>query len=137
MDPAASYEEEVELTGRVCQADLESRDFALRLENGQRVPGKFEREQESVITEAMRDHQVLRVHVRGIARYTRGTTSIERLVKVIQIVSLAIDEMPRAHEAELFWMMLERLSEDIPASELEKLPPDAAINLDYYLDNAE
>src|ERR687888_332346 len=55
----------VDLTGEIRAADLDDGTFVLRLPDGTRLRGKFSRVQETIITEALREHATRRLHLRG------------------------------------------------------------------------
>lgn len=57
----------IELRGEVRSADLDGRQFSLRLDDGTRVVAKFTTEQEDRVTEALRDHVSHRLRLKGSA----------------------------------------------------------------------
>jgi hypothetical protein len=53
----------VELRGEVRAADLDGRQFSLRLDDGTKVVAEFTAEQEQTITEALREHASRRLRL--------------------------------------------------------------------------
>jgi hypothetical protein len=71
----------VELRGEVRAADLDGRQFSLRLDDGTKVVAEFTIEQEQTITEALREHASRRLRLKANAEVAR-TGRIKRIASV-------------------------------------------------------
>lgn len=128
-----SYTDSVDYIGEVTRADVEGCSFTLKLDSGDRVPGKFSPEQESDVTSALHDHKNVRVRVSGRAEFFYATGKPKRFVDVSSIV-IVPETAPEAVPGERpFWEIILEIGSQIPDSELALLPPDGAENHDRYL----
>lgn len=127
------YEDVVSVAGEVRQADLDGCSFTLRLEDGSKPTGKFDPQQEEIVTEGLREHDSRRLHVSGVGRFCTATGRLERFARVdsLRVEALATD----AYDSSVtpVWQQIVEIGASIPAEEWEKLPTDLAQNLDHYL----
>ncbi|MBI4659982.1 MAG: hypothetical protein HY735_14165 [Verrucomicrobia bacterium] len=128
---AEGYTDRVDFTGEVRVVDLAGR-FELRLQDGTKVPARFSPEQEAMITEALREHKSRRLRVKGTAEFSpdgkiKGVTAISTLT--IQPAG----EEPFDPNARPIWEIISEIGASVPEDEWEKVPTDAARNLDHYL----
>jgi hypothetical protein len=122
----------VNVTGEIRAADLDHGTFILRLSDGTRVRATFSPTQETLVTEALREHASRRLHLRGRGEFHRGG-KLKRIVSVKQLrVRPAPEKRPRK-ETKPFWKWVVELGESIPKEEWDKVPTDLAKNLDHYL----
>ena len=122
----------VDLTGEIRAADLDEGTFILRLADGTRLRGKFSRVQETIITEALREHASRRLHLRGRGEF-QGNGKLKRLLSVKRLQVKPAREKRFDKNARPIWEVLEELGKSIPIKEWAKVPRDGARNLDHYL----
>lgn len=127
-----AYEDLVDYTGEIRAADLDRGNFTLKLDDGAKVIGRFSPEQETTITQALREHSSVRLHVRGRAEFLRevGPT------RIVAIECLSIEpagEKPFDETARPIWEVIAQIGESIPAKEWKKVPTDGAMNYKHYL----
>ena len=122
----------VDLTGEIRAAYLDDGTFILRLPDGTRVRGRFSGVQETVITEALREHVSRRLHLLGRGEFQRGG-KLKRIVSVKQLRVKPAREKRLAKESKPFWKWIVELGASIPKKEWDKVPTDGAQNLDHYL----
>ena len=84
---AQGFTEEVNIRGRVVEADLEKSRFCLRLNDGNRIESPIQVEHLDVILEALREHQSgTKVFVEGIGKFDRRN----RLVELVSVEHMNI-----------------------------------------------
>lgn len=130
-----AYEDLVDYTGEIRAADLDRGNFILKLADGAKVIGKFTPDQETTITDALREHVSVRLHVRGRAEFLReiGPT------RIVSIECLSVEpagEKPFDETAKPIWEIVAEISASIPDEEWEKVPSDLAKNYKHYLYDA-
>jgi hypothetical protein len=127
------YEDAISLAGEVRQADLDGCSFTLRLDDGGKVIGKFDPQQEERVTEALREHTSRRLHVNGMGRFMRATGRIERIAHVDSL-HVQVPE-PAGYDSSVrpIWEQIVEIGASVPEEEWAKLPTDLAMNLDHYL----
>jgi hypothetical protein len=127
-----SYEDIVDLTGEIRAADLDGSNFALKLADGTKILGKFSPEQETLITDVLREHAQRWLHVKGRAEFFPNG-QMKRLVTVEALdVQLAGDKTFDAGVRPI-WEIIEEIGAAVPSGEWDKVPRDGAVNLDHYL----
>ena len=124
--------EYIELRGEVRAADLDSRQFSLRLDDGTRIVAEFTTGQEDTITEALREHTSRWLRLKGTAEVARTG----RIKRVASVESLAIEpaETPRpGSSSKPIWEVALEIGASVPEEEWAKVPTDLAKNLHHYL----
>ena len=128
----SSHEGHVDITGEVLEADIRRGHFQIWLDEKKCVTVMFSPEQEDEVTKALRDHQTLRLQVKG-----QGEFSAEgKLVRITQVEELRLQplgEVPYDATARPIEEVLEELAAEIPREAWDSLPLDLTDNLDHYL----
>lgn len=128
------YEDQVTLTGEVRGANLRTSDggsFAVHLDDGSTVEGSFAPEQEAVITEALYRHNDMRIRIKGTAEF-EPTGRMKKIVALDQVSPAPLHET-RDPRSRPIWEVAIELGKSVPEEEWDKLPRDAARNLDHYI----
>jgi hypothetical protein len=125
------YTDIVDFTGEVRAVDLGG-TFTLKLDNGSKIPGRFNADQEMVVTEALQEHTSRRLRVSGIAEFQPGG-EIKSIIKIRSLTIQSAGEPAFHAQARPVWEVVAELGSQIPAKEWEKVPSDAARNLKHYL----
>lgn len=128
---AAGYQDRVVLSGEVRAVDLAGR-FELKLDDGMKVSAKFSPEQESLVTEALREHASRRLRVQGIADF-HPDGQLKAIVAVSDLTIHPVGEVSFDPSARPIWEIIEEIGATVPAGEWNKVPADGARNLDHYL----
>jgi hypothetical protein len=127
-----NHRKHIELRGEVRAADLDGRQFSLRLDDGTKIVATFTSEQEGRITEALCDHTSRRLRLTG-----RGEVAPSGKIKRIATVDALTVESAEARQpvagAKPIWDTIVELGASIPEEEWAKVPRDAAKNLHHYL----
>jgi hypothetical protein len=133
----ASYAERpqsaaLDLTGECLEADVRHGRFQLWVDAQTPVQGAFDAAHEELVTSALKEHQSVRIRVRGAGDIsTQGKplrfTSVESL-ELVPVGEKEFDLGAPTVEEELaaIWA-------DVPAAEWARLPADLTDNLDEYL----
>ncbi len=122
----------VDLVGEIRAADLDNGTFVLRLADGTKLEACFTPAQEATITEALRQHASVRLHVKGRAESARKAGP-KRVVSVESLRVEAAGEEPYDETAKPIWKVAEEIAAAVPDEEWQKLPTDLARNYKHYL----
>ena len=126
---AATYEDVVEVTGEVQMASVKGQ-FSLLTGSGQPVPGKFSPQQETQVLEALRDHNTLRLRVRGVGEFGTQDRLLRRFNRV-DSVEHAAPGLPRYVEgAPDLWAELDAIAARVPADAWNAVPADLSLRVD-------
>jgi hypothetical protein len=129
------YEDRVDREGEVRAAELKAREggsFTLQLDNGDSVVGTFTSDQESIITDALHQHDRVRLHIVGTGEF-EPSGRLRRIVKVDHLEERSAGEVPYDSDATPIWEEIVAIGQAIPDEEWENVPSDLSINLDHYL----
>jgi len=126
------YEDSIDYCGEAHAADLDGR-FAIRLQDGTKVPGNFSQDQESLITEALKEHSTQHLRIKGRAEFWGANGKIKRITAVDSMSLQPAGEVPFDPHARPIWDEISELAASIPDEEWAKVPTDGARNLDHYL----
>ncbi len=122
----------VELRGEVRAADLDGRQFSLRLEDGTKLVAKFTPAQERAVTEALREHATRRLRLRGSAEIAR-TGKIKRVASVESLTVEPAKLAKPVRSTKTIWEAILEIGASVPKEEWAKVPTDGARNLHHYL----
>ncbi|PIW64943.1 MAG: hypothetical protein COW13_00200 [Candidatus Omnitrophica bacterium CG12_big_fil_rev_8_21_14_0_65_50_5] len=129
---ANEYSDQLNVHGEIRAASLDGNRFTVRQDDGTKVEGRFQPEQEVIVTDALREHVSCRVEIQGVGFFSADGI-LRRIDRVDRLVVRRLGEQSYDSTARPIWDVVEELGQSIPAEEWEKLPKDASINLDKYL----
>ena len=135
MPNQESYVYELDLSGEVRAADLgdlNNGSFRIRTEDGDSVPGTFNRDQESSITAALHNHSRLRLKLRGLARFSY-LGEPQRILQVDYLEVTPIDDNLVERTSPPLLEMFDEIHRSMPEDALEALPSDGAENYKHYI----
>lgn len=127
-----SYEDVIDLTGEIRAADLDGSNFTLKLTDGTKISGKFSPEQETLITDVLREHTQRWLHVKGRAEFSPNG-QMKRLITIEALDVQVAGERRFDITARPIWEIIEEIGAGVPSAEWDKVPRDGATNLDHYL----
>jgi hypothetical protein len=128
---ALVYSDDLNLIGEVRGTDLDGQKFFLRLQDGRKVPGRFQSEQEPLILEALSDHLSRRLRIVGKGHFLDDGT-LDQIVDVDRVELLPL-EPEETEEQPPIWERIANLSEAMPPETWQSLPSDLSQNIDKYL----
>lgn len=128
------YIDEFDVDGEIRAAELSNQTgglFRIRMDNGHSIPGVFTDEQESSITEALRDHSEVRLRLSGQGSFEPSGT-LQRILsvdyhEVITADAISYDDAPSILD------IFDEIHRSIPEEAFDALPSDGATNLKHYL----
>jgi hypothetical protein len=128
-----TYEDSIDLMGEVRSADLDGRQFAIRLNSGRKIPGKFSSDQEQNITEALREHDSNQLRIVGKGEFRHNGGTLKRIIQVssLTVLSRGFQEFDKAEVP--FWKMISDIGNQVPDDEWKKLPENLSETVDAYL----
>jgi len=133
---ARKYQDRVTISGEVRGASLlrtsEGGSFVVNLDDGTRVEGSFAPEQEATITEALYRHRDVRIRIEGTAQFDPDGR-MRRLVAIDRITPAPLCEDRYDPRSRPIWEVAIELGQSVPEEEWDKIPRDAARNLDHYI----
>ena len=127
------YEDTIDFIGEVRAADLDGCNFTIRKDDGIKISGKFNTDQEVIITDALRDHESQRIRVKGRAEFSSPEGKIKRILSVEDIILQPAGEPEYDPTARPIWEIAAEISASVPDEEWEKVPTDLSKNFDHYL----
>jgi len=132
----SKYEDTVDIIGTVLAADLKKNHFVLYVNpddhEGVQV-AEFSPDQETIVTEALKEHATWRVRVRGKGEFSLPEGRLRVVKQVDEMIPLPTGEILFDPSTRPIWEELIELAEQVPEEELAKLPHDLAHNVDHYL----
>jgi hypothetical protein len=131
-----TYEDAVRLEGEVRAADLDARSFTIRTPDGTKIAARFDAGQEERITDALREHETLRVSIAGTGDFLRESGTLKRVNRVDALDVHPVTRVQYDAEARPIWDVVAELGQSIPAEEWDEVPPDLSRELDHYLHGA-
>ena len=126
------YEDEVDVTGQVLEADVRQLRFQLWLDDRTSVQVSFTEEQETEVTTALKDHKMVRLRARGRGEFTSQGT-LQRIIRVDSLDLVQGEEAPFDAAAPAIEDVLAALAKEVPEEEWDRLPRDLTDRLDDYL----
>ncbi len=128
-----SYEDLIDKTGEIRMADIDGRNFILRINDGSKFSGKFVAEQENAITAALSEHETRRVRIKGLAEFSRDTGNIKRILRVDEVKVIEANAIEYDPDERPVWEIAEELAATVPAEKWTRIPPDLARHHKHYL----
>ncbi|OGL47886.1 MAG: hypothetical protein A2161_22750 [Candidatus Schekmanbacteria bacterium RBG_13_48_7] len=125
------HEDHVQITGEVFEADVKQRRFQIVLDNDIRISANFTTEQEDKVTTALKDHNSVRIIVKGSGEHS-NQGKLLRITRIDEL-NLITGEISYDRSAKPIEDILEELAQEIPQNEWDRLPDDLNDNLDHYL----
>lgn len=122
----------IEIIGEVREADLDTRKFGLRLDDGSTLSATFPQEFETRITLALRNHHSLRLRVRGTGARDEWSGRVERIDSV-DLVEVCESQQSEGGTAKPVWEQILENAESLSDEDLAGLPTDMARNHDQYI----
>lgn len=128
---APFYEDLVDAVGEVRMASVGPGTFTIQLDGSQsQVSGHFTPDQESVLLEALRDHQVVRLRVQGTAEFDTVTREIKRFLRVDSFIPAAKIELEFDESAAPIWDQLAAIGASAPEGAWDSVPDDLSTRID-------
>jgi hypothetical protein len=128
-----TYEDAVDLVGEVRLADLDGLNFTIRLDDGTKVQGKFDREQEPMIIEALSNHGSSYLRIKGRGQFTHQEATIKKVIKVDYVDVIPVGAVNHDETAKPVWELISEIRAEVPEKDWDQLPTDLSKELDHYL----
>lgn len=128
-----TYEDVVDFSGEVRLADLDGLNFTIRLDNGEKIPGKFEPEQEPIIIAALKDHDTCHLKFKGMGQFTQQNATFKKVTRVDKVEIIPSGMIDYDEKAKPVWELISDVGMQVPEEEWEQIPKDLSKELDHYL----
>ena len=125
-----------EVVGTVLEADVRLRTFQLWLNEAQKASVTFSRAQESAVVDALKDHEQIRLAVRGIWQVSPSGTPL-RCTLVQTVATRRESETVFEAKGKAIEEALAEIARDISPGDWQTLPNDLTERLDHYLYGGE
>jgi hypothetical protein len=128
-----TYEDTIDISGEVRLADLDGCQFALRLDGGVKVPGRFHSGQETTITQALQEHQTRRLRIRGRGEFLHKDASLKRIIAVdsLDLRNGAEEPIPAADSP--LWRVISQIGAEVSSERWRELPENLSETIDKTL----
>jgi len=121
-----------EVVGEVIEADVKRRRFQVWMDSETAVLAAFDEAQEGTVTQALKDHMMVRVRVCGRAEFSpQGKPN--RFTEVTTLELLPAGEPQYDPDAPRIEDEIAKLTAELPAKVWNRLPADLSDQLDHYL----
>ncbi len=127
------YEDVVDIVGEIRLADLDGLNFAIRMDDGSKIIGKFNQEHEPLIIEALRNHEMCRLHLKGLADFSLKDAVIKKIVRIDQIEIKPIEREELDLATKPLWEVVSEIGAEIEQEDWDRFPSDFSKNVDLYL----
>ncbi len=128
-----TYEDTIDISGEVRLADLDGSQFALRLDSGAKVPGRFQSGQEATITQALQDHQTRRLRIRGRGEFLHKDASLKRIIAIESLDLRNGIEEPVSEGDSPLWRVISQIGAEISNERWRELPENLSETIDKTL----
>ena len=127
-----SYQDEVDIAGRVLEADVRQRKFQIWIDDRTNISVTFTEKQESEVTTALKEHNSMRLRVRGRGEFTpKGT--LRRIIQVDHLGPVRDEESAFDTTAPRIEDVIADIFRDVSDQEWNRVPRDLSYRLDSYL----
>lgn len=126
------YEDTVDVTGEVTEADVRAKRFQVVLESGNTVSVAFSEQQESDVTTALKDHRSVRVQVCGRGEFLPGGR-LQRISKVEKLQLVHPNKAEFDHSSRSIEDEIADIAAEVPDEAWQALPNDLTDQLDHHL----
>lgn len=132
---AATITKSFRLTGQVVATDILAGEFRLRLPSGRTLPARYRPDQEAAILDALRGHRDLQLQLEGSGEFLGDEAEPQRIIGLerLEVRPTTNGGQANGKGKKAVWELVDDVFGDIPPEELEKLPPDGALNHDKYI----
>lgn len=121
----------VEVKAEVTMVNVANQKLKLKLDDDRSISASFKKDQEKLVTEALMQHQTIRLQISGEAIFTlEGELDTITAIHSLNIIPLMTSDTSTSKP---IWASFEEILKDIPNEMLDKLPTDSASELDHYL----
>ena len=127
-----TYEDMVDVTGEVRMANVGPGAFTVQpVDCDTPISGRFSRDQENVVLDALRDHRSVRLRVKGIAEFSTLDRQMKRFTRIDE-VSLAPTnaDVEFDETAAPIWERLASIGASAPAETWAAVPQDLSKRVD-------
>ncbi|MEO8627155.1 MAG: hypothetical protein ABI612_03525 [Betaproteobacteria bacterium] len=125
------YEDVVDVVGEVRMVNLGPGAFALQCYGTEGlVSGKFSPEQEALVLEALREHRIARLRVRGVGEFSTTDRLLKKFARVDSAELAPTGEVAFDESAQPIWEQLGAIGRSAPKEAWEVIPSDLSTRID-------
>lgn len=126
-----TFEDAVDLIGEVRMANVGPGAFKLQLpDDGALIDGRFAKDQEVVVLEALRNHRSVQLRVVGIAEFSTRDRQLKRILRVDRVETALRAGVPYDESATPIWEELASIGSAAPPGTWDAVPDDLSIRID-------
>ena len=126
------YKDLVDVTGKIFEVNVSANTFNIfNDENGCSISVNFDHNLESEVTGLLDDHENVRLHIFGAGIFD-GLGNLLRITKIDSLESFQLNAKDAGDDYISLDEFANQLVENLPQSEIDKLPPDFAERHDEY-----
>lgn len=127
-----SYEDELDIVGHVLEADVRKRQFQIWIDDKTNVVASFTKEQEAQVTSALKNHESVRLRVRGRGEFT-SEGKPRKVTRVAELDPISSDPPKFRVDAPRIEDVITDIFRDVPEQDWDRVPTDLSHRLDSYI----
>ena len=112
--------------------NVANQKLQLKLDDGRNVSASFKIDQEKLVTEALMQHQTIRLEISGEAIFTLEG-ELDAIIDIHSLNIIPLQTSDTSTSKKPIWASFQEILSDVPNEMLDKLPSDSASELDHYL----
>lgn len=126
-----TFEDAVDLIGEVRMANVGPGAFKLQLPgDGALIDGRFDKDQEAVVLDALRNHRSAQLRVVGIAEFSTRDRQLRRVLRVDRVETAPRATIAYDETATPIWEELASIGRAAPPGTWEAVPDDLSTRID-------
>lgn len=122
----------VEVKAEVTMVNVANQKLQLKLDDGRNISASFKIDQEKLVTEALMQHQTIRLEISGEAIFTLEG-ELDAIIDIHSLNIIPLQTSDTSTSKKPIWASFQEILNDVPNEMLDKLPSDSASELDHYL----
>ena len=126
------YEDEVDVTGHVLEADVRQKRFQIWLDDRMNVHVPFTEEQETKVTTALKEHNLVRLRIQGRGEFDPAG-ALRRIISLDSLDLVQDEEITFDTTVPSIEDVITDIFKDVSDEEWNRLPRDLTDRLDYHL----
>ncbi len=122
---------DIGVKGEMLQVDVRRQECHIQIDKSACIPINFDKEWESTVTDALRQHDTMRLWVRGQGEFAPDG-ALQRITGGHSCLLMMAKPPPNPNRRSI-WEVMDEIAANVPEQERGKLPTDLSHRHDYYI----